>query len=419
MAKHFCLDTNVLVDDPDAIFRFDEHTVVIPFEVLTELDRHKVRQDIVGANTRKVIRSLDELRAKGWLTEGVPLNDVGGTLIVPERVRGAVTNDDAILSVAQSHDATLITNDINMRVLAGAARIEAQHYEWNGKREDALYSGAQRISIGSDLIDTFYDRGHVDLPVELRGDLHPHQFTIAKNGVENHSAIGRYLDGQMHALKVTGETDIAGIRPKNKEQQFALDLLTNPDIPLVSLIGKAGCGKSLLATAAGLHQTVERDGRYTKLIVTRPVTPMGRDLGYLPGTLEEKMSPWIQPIRDSLSMLLGGDKRTIDMKFEDGSIEIEALTYIRGRSIPKAYMIVDECQNLSVPEIKAVVTRIGEGSKIVLTGDIEQIDGSRFDARTNGLAYLIEKFKDQAVAGHITLLKGERSDLATLAADLL
>ena len=216
-----------------------------------------------------------------------------------------------------------------------------------------------------------------------------------------------------------GKKGVSGIKPKNKEQNFALDLLMNPDIPLVSVVGKAGCGKTMLAIAAGLEQTIGIDNKYTRLIVSRPVQPMGKDIGFLPGTLEEKMSPWLRPIQDNLQFLMGNDKITLELYMQKGVIEIEAITYIRGRSISNAFIVIDEAQNLTAHEIKTIITRVGENSKIVLTGDIEQIDNVYVDETTNGLAYVAEKFKPYDLAGHVTLMSGERSKVATLASKIL
>lgn len=425
MRKAFVLDTNILLEDPRALYRFEEHKVVIPYEVLVELDNNKKRQDISGHNAREAIRELDSLRELGSLFEGVPL-PTGGTLSIGSPVPDQRNMDESIIQVTVTLSSKnpelethLITNDIAMRVMAEMHGVSASAYTWSGKREiQKLYSGAQRIALSREDVNTLYDEGGISLPDYVEEEIFPHQFVIAKAPGDSSSAICRFKEGRLHKVTVQKEDSVGGVRPKNKEQQFALDLLLDPDVPLVTLIGSAGCGKSLMATAAGIEQVLEEQ-TYEKILVSRPIQPMGRDMGFLPGTVEEKLAPWIQPIKDSLQLLLGKDKRTMELKFSDGTIEVEALSYIRGRSIPNAYMIVDEAQNLSVPEMKAIVTRMGQGSKLVITGDIEQIDTSHFDSRTNGLAYLIEKMKDQAVSGHITLLKGERSELASLAAKIL
>jgi len=422
VSKTFVLDTNVLLEDPRALFRFKDHIVAIPYEVLHELDHNKKRQDLAGHNARETIRELDRLRQHGSLSAGVSLEE-GGSLFICQPHPNARNHDESIMLSAltmkgEGKSVTLITNDIALRVMAETHDIPSQSYEWNGhKNVREVYTGAQRIQLTSEELDQFYASSFVKLDPELQETLYPHQFLIAKDPM-GRSAIGRYHREAMKSLLVHEKTNVGGIFPKNKEQQFALELLMDKNIPLVTLIGSAGCGKSLMAAAAGVEQVIDHR-HYEKILVSRPITPMGRDMGYLPGSLEEKMNPWIQPIKDALRLLIGKDKRTMELKFSDGTIEVEALSYIRGRSIPNAYMIIDEAQNLSVPEMKAIVTRMGPGSKLVITGDIEQVDRAHFDSHTNGLAYLIEKMKDQEVCGHITLLKGERSDLASLAAKIL
>jgi PhoH-like ATPase len=423
MRKTYVLDTNVLLEDPTAIARFQEHLVVLPYEVLQELENQKTRQDLVGQNAREVIRELDALRQKNSLSAGVEVNDEGGTLQVVAAHPNAKTTDEAvILHAATFEDVEIITNDIALRVLADVHGVKSSVYQWNGGERD-IYCGVVRLDLDHDDIRTFYDEDVVELDPEVTDGLLPQQLIVAKADGFKRAAVGRHLEGKMWALRVEENTKVGGLKPRNREQQMALDMLLDEDISLVTLIGKAGCGKSLMAVAAGLEQIDGFGsggwGQYDKLLVSRPVQPMGRDLGYLPGTEQEKMKPWLRPINDALNLLLGKDKRTVDMLFDQGTVEIEALTYIRGRSIPNCYMIVDEAQNLSVPEMKAIVTRMGPGSKLVVTGDIEQIDNHRFDSHTNGLAYLVEKMKNQVVAGHITLIKGERSELATIAAEIL
>ena len=422
MSKTFVLDTNVLLEDPQALYRFKENCVAIPYEVLHELDHNKKRQDLAGHNARETIRELDKLRLQGSLSAGVSLED-GGKFFVCRPQPSTRNHDESIIfaavALAESGETVeLITNDIALRVMAEMHNVPSRAYEWNGhKNIKEVYTGAQRIQVSEEDMDTFYEKTFVSLSPEVQETLHPHQFLIAKDP-HGRSAIGRYNRGTMKSLRVDEHRDVGGLRPRNKEQQFALELLLDEKIPLVTLIGSAGCGKSLMAAAAGVEQVMDNQV-YEKILVSRPIQPLGRDMGYLPGSLAEKMEPWIQPIKDSLRLLIGKDKRTMDLKFSDGTIEIEALSYIRGRSIPNAYVIIDEAQNLSVPEMKAIVTRIGTGSKLVITGDIEQIDRAHFDSHTNGLAYLIDKIKDEEVSGHITLLKGERSELASLAAKLL
>tara|TARA_R110002110_G_scaffold194500_4_gene403422 strand:- start:1537 stop:2349 length:813 start_codon:yes stop_codon:yes gene_type:complete len=270
------------------------------------------------------------------------------------------------------------------------------------------------------MIDQFYSGDPLFLP-EQDTKLYPNQYLLLKDESSNKSAICRFIDYKTPLKKINKLRSIWGLTAKNKEQQYAMDLLFDRDIQLISLTGPAGTGKTLLATACGLEQvfnTTSAKGGYDKLIITRPVQPMGRDIGFLPGTIEEKMMPWIAPIRDNLEQLFG-DRGALDMQIEQGTIEIEAMTYIRGRSISNAFMIIDEAQNLTAHELKTIITRVGHGTKLVLTGDIQQIDNSYVDSVSNGLTYAVEKFKIHDLAGHITLIKGERSKLATLASEIL
>ncbi len=243
---------------------------------------------------------------------------------------------------------------------------------------------------------------------------------LVSNSNDKKTALAKFVDYNKPLLKVGdyGKRGIWGVRPRNKEQSFALDLLMDTEVPIVTLIGKAGCGKTLLAIAAGLEQVIENK-TYRRLVVSRPVQPLGKDIGFLPGTLEEKMAPWLAPIEDNLKFLMNNDRTTLEMHVEQGLIEIEALTYIRGRSIANAYIVIDEAQNLTSHELKTIITRVGENTKIVLTGDIEQIDNVYIDETSNGLTYAVEKFKEHDIAGHVNLQRGERSKVATLASKIL
>ena len=242
---------------------------------------------------------------------------------------------------------------------------------------------------------------------------------LVSNSNDKKTALARFFSYNDPLVKMYKMDNVWGIDARNKEQSFALELLMDPDVEVVSLIGQAGSGKTLLAVAAGLEQVLGDDSEYKKLIVSRPIQPLGKDIGFLPGTLEEKMDPWLMPIKDNLEFLLGNDRDTVKMYFEKGVIEIEAITYIRGRSITNAFIIIDEAQNLTRHELKTILTRVGEGTKIILTGDIEQIDNIYIDETSNGLTYAVEKFKEYDISGHITLQKGERSKVATLAAKIL
>jgi PhoH-like ATPase len=243
---------------------------------------------------------------------------------------------------------------------------------------------------------------------------------LVSSSNEKKTALARFISYTLPLKKVNEfKKGIWGVAPRNKEQAYALNLLLDPTVPIVTLVGRAGSGKTLCAIAAGLQQALNPDPIYDRLIVSRPIQPMGKDIGYLPGTLEEKMTPWLAPIQDNLRYLMGNDKTALDLSLRDGIIEIEALTYIRGRSIANSFIIIDEAQNLSIHELKTIITRVGENTKIVLTGDIEQIDNVYVDETSSGLTYAVEKFKAHEISGHITLKKGERSKVATLAAKIL
>jgi PhoH-like ATPase len=433
--KIYVLDTNVLLSDFNALFAFKSNDVVIPLKVLEEIDKHKKRQDGVGANARQVIRELDKLREKGSLTEGSKLGSRKGTLTV--RGYGSIVlppdmsmedPDNQILATVKNcitnnllDSVILVSQDINVRVKADALGIKAEDYTTNQivEKAEEVYTGFTQYLVDDAFIDRFYG-GEKIMVQEKDITLFPNQFVmLVSNANEKKTALAKFRNYN-HPLSRVREykEGIWEVRAKNKEQQFALDMLMDDDVKIVSLVGKAGCGKTLLALAAGLKQILD-ERTYKKLIVSRPVQPMGRDIGFLPGTLEEKMMPWIAPIQDNLEFLMGDNKESLRELQELGTIEVEALTFIRGRSIAKAFIIIDEAQNLSIHELKTIITRVGEGTKIILTGDIEQIDSAFLDATNNGLTYAVEKFKPYELAGHVSLQKGERSAVATLAASVL
>jgi PhoH-like ATPase len=309
-----------------------------------------------------------------------------------------------------------------MRVKCDALAIPCEDYsvEQLVDNTEDIYTGLKQHLVDDEIIDRFYSGDEIFLDEE-EVKLYANQYIMLISSLnEKKTALARFMNYNSPLAKITERRNGTwGLRPRNKEQSFAIDLLMDPNIQVITMIGKAGCGKTLLAIAAGLEQTLENDKIYKKLVVSRPIQPLGNDIGFLPGTLEEKMSPWLMPIQDNLEFLFGSDKTTLEMLFENGTIEMEALTYIRGRSISNAFIIIDEAQNLSLHELKTIITRVGEGTKIILTGDVEQIDNVYLDATTNGLSYAIERFKDQELAGHVTLIKGERSKVATLAAKIL
>jgi len=440
MTKKFILDTNVLLHDPQAYLKFEDNEVYIPITVIEEIDTFKKDLNEIGRNARHVSRMLDKLRVKGSLTDGVTLEN-GGTLTVVLLSNHLESNlptelefsraDNKILSVAvglsKKTDSKVIfvTKDTNLRIKANALGLVAQDYENDKVSIDELYTGTDERIVAATEVDRFYGQEYFD--EDEATTLLPNQcLTLVDEGKPTHTALARY-DAVMKRLvplvKIPKE-GIWGLQARNREQQFAFDLLLDPAIQLVTLVGKAGTGKTLLAIAAGLQKSAD-DREYSRLLVSRPIFPMGRDLGFLPGDVEEKLAPWMQPIFDNVELLLGaveergtrkrGYRELVDM----GILEIEPLTYIRGRSIPNQYMIVDEAQNLTPHEIKTIITRAGEGTKIVLTGDPYQIDNPYVDASSNGLAYIVEKFKGQSISGHVTLTHGERSGLAELAANLL
>ena len=315
----------------------------------------------------------------------------------------------------------LVSRDINMRVIADAVGLTSEDFQSNQvvDNSESIFEGYATILVDDQVIDRFYDKKSVYL--ENKG-LYPNQYImLVSNANEKKSALGRFINKSTPIKQILpGKNKIWGISARNKEQSFLLDALMDPAIQVVSVIGKAGSGKTICAIAAGLEQTIdEAAAQYSRVIVSRPVQPLGKDIGFLPGTMEDKMSPWLMPIQDNLQFLMGNNKITLDIYMQKGTIEIEALTYIRGRSISNAFIIIDEAQNLTTHELKTIITRVGEGTKIVLTGDIEQIDNVYIDATTNGLTHAAEKFKIFELASHVTLHKGERSKVATFAAQNL
>tara|TARA_R110000851_G_scaffold5040_7_gene21053 strand:- start:1332 stop:2645 length:1314 start_codon:yes stop_codon:yes gene_type:complete len=433
--KIYVIDTSVYLTDSESIYHFGNNDIVIPLKVLEEIDNHKKRQDSVGSNARRIIRTLDELRAKGNLQKGVRIEKGKGIL----RVKGyhPLTElpsdlnpnlaDNIIIGAALTEEREnperkiiVVSKDVNMRVICDSVGIIAEDFRAEKilDKDSELYAGFRTVSVDDQVIDQFYSGE--DILLEEKVAAHANEFMmLVSNSNDKKSALARYINPHVPLVKVHEfKEGIWGVRARNKEQAFALDILMNPEIAVISLVGRAGCGKTLCAIAAGMEQCLSSKD-YKKLIVSRPVQPMGKDIGFLPGTLEEKMMPWLAPIRDNLEFLMSGDKDTLDMYLERGLIEIEALTYIRGRSIANAFIIIDEAQNLTSHELKTIITRVGEGTKIVLTGDIEQIDNAYIDQTSNGLTYAVEKFKAYDLSGHVTLKRGERSKVASLAAKIL
>jgi len=445
MKKIFVLDTNVLLHDPQSLFAFHDNEVIIPAIVLEELDSKKRLADELGRNARSVSRLLDQMREEGHLHEGITLP--GGGLLKVElnhrsflRVQemfGEMSNDNRILAVAlnykmeqedvleeEKRSVVLVSKDVLVRIKADVLGLQAQDYLSDHNVVDSdLYTGYLTLFVHPSVIDEFYTYRFLSInQLQLKAKLNPNEFVILRDemGTSKSALLKVSPDGlRLEPLYLSNEP-VWGITARNAQQRMALELLLNDDIPLVTLSGKAGTGKTLLALAAGLLK-VEDEHKYKKLLIARPVVPMGKDIGYLPGEKEEKLRPWMQPIYDNLEYLFdtkkAGDIDKILMGM--GSIQVEALTYIRGRSIPGQFIIIDEAQNLTKHEVKTIVSRVGEGSKIVLMGDPGQIDHPYLDSLSNGLTHIVERFKYEGISGHMTLEKGERSKLAQHAADLL
>ena len=432
--KVYVLDTSVYLTDANSIISFGNNDIVIPFKVLEEVDNHKKRQDSVGTNARKLIRMLDSLREKGTLHKGVRLGKGKGIVFVKNcnehnKNLDLSIADNEIISVALSEKeknpnrkVIVVSRDINMRVKCDALGLVTEDYQVNQIVKDTshIYTGFVEHLVDEPLIDRFYAGEDIYLEKD-EIVLMPNQFVLlVSNQNQKKTALARFLNAHTPLKRINGEhkKGMWGVKPRNKDQIFALDLLQDPSVHIVTLVGKAGSGKTLLAIAAGLYQTMETQ-EYKRLVISRPIQPMGRDIGFLPGTMAEKMAPWVAPIQDNLQFLMGNDKETLRMYIEDGTIEVEALTYIRGRSISNAFIIVDEAQNLTAHELKTIITRVGENTKLVLTGDVEQIDNVYIDETSNGLTHAVERFKSYDISGHVTLVKGERSKIATLAAKIL
>jgi PhoH-like ATPase len=441
MKKVFVLDTNVLLHDPSAMLRFEENDVVLPITVIEELDRFKKQPEMTGRNARQVSRNLDELRQNGHLVSGIPLEH-GGVLRValchretlqtlPPELEGDQA-DNAILAVAlelqrqSDTPVVVVSKDTNLRIKADALSLRSEDYETDKVDVEGLYTGMVDVIVGADAIDQLYQTGMLALDHPLQAN---QAITLVNSTRPSHTALA-IADGLTQTVVPLPKFPHAGIsriHARNREQQFAFELLLRDDIPLVTLVGKAGTGKTLLAIAAGLHKVAD-EHQYSRLLISRPIVPMGRDLGYLPGDINEKLTPWMRPLYDNFDLIFGtpdaGDRpghwRHGHEELSDrGLLQIEPLAYIRGRSIPHQYFIIDEAQNLTPHEVKTILTRAGDGTKIVMTGDIDQIDNPYVDAASNGLTYVIERFKNHPLAGHIALYKGERSKLAEEASMLL
>ncbi len=432
MVKNYILDTNVLLHDPDSINAFQDNRIYIPLPVLEELDNFKRKPGQLGANCREIIRKLDYLRGKGDILNGVRLEN-GGLLILKiyrnadlDEIPFLESNlkDNWILFYSlkiqqefSEYPSVLVTKDINFRVKAEAAGIKSEDYLTDKTNLD-IYTGVVDFKLKKEQLNFLSSRKRIS-PKDIGIDetlLKPNIYLDF--GKQNY---GRYCDevNEIKILEKSEEEKVFGISARNREQFFSLDALMDDNIPLVTLVGQAGTGKTLMALAAGLKKVME-DKKYVKLTVSKPIIPMGRDIGFLPGTAEEKIRPWVQPIFDNLEFLLGSKGIKAEEYLNKRNImEIEVLSFIRGRSIPNHFIIIDEAQNLTPHEVKTIITRVGDKTKIVFTGDPYQIDNPYLDETSNGLMYLASKFYDERLAAHIMLVEGERSELASRGAEIL
>lgn len=434
--KTFVIDTNVLIHDPSAIKQFKENDVVIPLSVLEELDSLKRNVDEVGKNAREVLRYIDSLKEglSGDFQSGIILSEGPKVRVYldarTERVNGFPLSLDrnsnkflqtAYILQSKGEVVVIVSKDFVTRVKAEAMDLEAEDYENLKTSYASMYHGIRRLDVTKKEIDLFYKDGTLPTPNE---PFSPNEYALLASS-EKASAVCKF--NQKHKkfeplLQIS--RDLWGIQPLNVEQRCAIDLLLRDDIQLITLVGPAGTGKTLLALACGMRKVFD-ENVYARILISRPIVPLGKDIGYLPGTKEEKLYHWMQPIYDNLEFLCsttsgeGNGPAALQFIIESKKIEMEAVTYIRGRSLPKMYMIIDEAQNLTPHEVKTIISRAGKGTKVVLTGDPTQIDNPYLDKDSNGLTYTVGKFKDQRIFGHIFLEKTERSELASIAAELL
>lgn len=430
MKRNYVIDTSVFAHDPRVIYEFKGSDVIIPITVLDELDKIKKLSNAAGKNARVTIRLLDDICSKANVTKPIRLEG-NINLRLDARQYQVKVGDDAtygdnkILACAQAYltkfkdrETILVSRDINLRIRAKTLGLGAQNYEKGGRNLSDLYTGYQTI-VDTKIGVTLRDSGFYDL-LNTKLRIQPNECVQINDDSGVGIAIGRRIGDR---LRVIQNQNPWGLEARNREQAYAINMLLDPKLPLVSLIGLAGSGKTLMSVGSALEMVLERK-KFDKLIVYRPIQPMGNDIGYLPGSLSEKLEPWMGAVMDSFEYLFSSKSKEkwqmmMDMYCEKGRIEMNALTYIRGRSIPNAFILIDEAQNLSKEEIKTILTRAGHGTKIVLTGDIEQIDNHNLDAINNGLSYVVEKFRTSELAGHVTFSKGERSPLATEAAKIL
>ena len=449
--KTFVLDTNILLHNPNAMFMLADNEVIIPFDVLEEIDTFKTNSDDLGRSARTAVRHLDTLRQQGNLHDGIPIKETGGSVRVVmggdiKACPNLTVNspDNRILCTAytlqqQGKRVVFITKDINARIKADSMGVDAEDFEASKVDFDKLYQGWREIDIKPDQFDTLYTTKQLIL--DLEKPMLANEFALLRDNTNaEHTAVARFKAevGALVPLRPR-RGPVFGITHRNLQQQMALELLLDDNVKLVSLIGSAGTGKTLLAIAAGM-QKVMNDQTYTKLLCARPIMPLGRDIGYLPGDKDDKLKAWMQPIFDNLGYLMSNRIATdngetpekvkthaqlqnveqrMQALVDGGQVVLEPLTYIRGRSIPHQFMIVDESQNLTPHEVKTIASRVGEGTKLILTGDATQIDNPYLDSSSNGLSYLVERLKGKGIVGHITMTKSERSELASLVTEVL
>lgn len=434
--KNYILDTNVLLHDPNSLNKFEDNNVLIPIEVIEEIDRFKRESSELGQNARMVSRALDALRTSGSLSKGVKLENGGKLRIIFHQngtdskiLFGNKTVDSQIVAVAKEvqtaepkSKVVIVSKDINLRIKADAVGLQAEDYENDRVYLKDLYTGMLELQVPPEKIAKFRTDG--ELLLNGYGKYFPNEYcSLVDQTNPKRTALTKVDATGTRLIPILDVREgIWGIKPRNREQHFAFDALLDDRIKLVTLMGKAGTGKTLMAMAAGLKRTV-LDREFRRLVVARPTISMGKELGFLPGSLEEKLSPWMQPIHDALELLsdlnMGSDHRRSADLMRSGTIVVEALSYIRGRSIANQFMVIDEAQNLTPLEVKTIITRVGQGTKVVFTGDPYQIDNPYVDSSSNGFNYIISKFREQTIAAHIELQKGERSELAELAANIL
>lgn len=434
--KTFVIDTNVFLHDPFAINKFKDNDVVIPLVVLEEISSLKRQVGELGNNARIFMRIIDSLKS---MYEG----DFSGGITLPHGTKVSIfleskkekaedfallldRNVNRILFIAhllkkKSKKVVFISKDFISRVKAEALGIESEDYESLKVSYDDLHKGIRKITASKKDIDLFYKDGKMEL---LEENFSPNEYCLVQSK-ERSSALARYnYKDQKLELLTQADKGVWGISPLNAEQKCVFDLLLRDDVPLVALIGPAGTGKTLLALACGLTKVFDQDV-YSKILVSRPIIPLGKDIGYLPGTKEEKLYHWMQPIYDNMEYLCLSSsgkehgKSALDYIMQSKKVEMEAVTYIRGRSLPKMYMIIDEAQNLTPHEAKTIISRAGKGTKVIMTGDPTQIDNPYLDKDSNGLSYVLSKFKGQKLFGHVFLEKTERSELAAIAAEIM